>query len=131
MAPTLLLKSLRLVRLVRLGRLGRLVRLVPLLSAPLLLGAASACGGKSDPAADAPLATAATAPDPACLAKADAADGAVDKVVHKCPACGLAMDGKAEHASQIAGYALHSCSAGCKAALDQDPAGVLGQACQR
>jgi hypothetical protein len=95
----------------------------------LLVLPLAACGdkGKTDVAAP----TAARAPDPACLAKADAADGAADKVVHKCPSCGLAMDGKAEHASQIAGYALHSCSAGCKTALEGDPAGVLEAACKR
>jgi hypothetical protein len=98
---------------------------------PLLLGA---CGDKTAAtgAADAtPAAATATPPDPACLAKADAADGAVDKVVHKCPSCGLAMDGKAEHASRIAGYELHSCSAGCKSGLEADPGGVLAAACKR
>jgi YHS domain-containing protein len=55
------------------------------------------------------------------LAKADALDGTVDKVVSKCPACRLAMDGKSEHALEVAGYTLHFCSDQCKAKFAQDP----------
>lgn len=118
------------------------------LSIPLLL-LAVACGGADaggKPAANGPTPTAAAASgaaaggdkatakaevDPACLEHADAADGATDKVVHKCPNCGLGMDGKAEHATQIAGYELHSCSEGCKASLEKNPAGVLARSCKK
>ena len=55
------------------------------------------------------------------LAKADALDGTVDKVVSKCPACGLAMDGKSEHALEVAGYTLHFCSDQCNAKFAKDP----------
>jgi YHS domain-containing protein len=56
------------------------------------------------------------------LAKADAIDGAVDKVVSKCPACRLAMDGKSEHALDVVGYKLHFCSDACKQKFEKDPA---------
>ena len=55
------------------------------------------------------------------LAQADALDGAVDKVVSKCPACRLAMDGKSEHALEVAGYTLHFCSDQCKDKFAKDP----------
>lgn len=48
------------------------------------------------------------------LAKADAVDGKTDKVVAKCAACALGMDGNAEHSLQAHGYTLHLCSADCK-----------------
>ena len=55
------------------------------------------------------------------LAKADAVDGKVDKVLTKCPGCGLKMDGKKEHAATIAGFTVHFCSASCKADFEKDP----------
>ena len=54
------------------------------------------------------------------LAKADAADGSVDKVVASCAGCGLAMAGHAEHAAECRGYQLHFCSAHCKTSYDKN-----------
>ena len=48
------------------------------------------------------------------LALADEYDGVADRVISRCPACSLRMDGSAEHAMQFAGYELRFCSAGCK-----------------
>lgn len=103
----------------------------------------AACGGGTPPAPEAPpvpeapaaveATPAAAAPaatvDAACLDKADQADGAADKVIHKCANCGLGMDGSDAQASTYEGYAVHSCSEGCKTAFDADPAGVLAKAC--
>jgi hypothetical protein len=83
-----------------------------------------ACG-TPEPAAVAPP------PSPECLAKVDKADGAEDHVGHKCPNCGLGMEGQAAHASAVGLYELHSCSAECKAKLDADPAAVLARACAK
>lgn len=55
------------------------------------------------------------------LAKADAFDGKVDKVVTKCLGCGLGMDGSKELAATTAGYTLYLCSAHCKADFEKDP----------
>ncbi len=100
------------------------------------LGLFLACGSTPAPA-EAPPASPATAEeapphtaDPAshpALADADAADGTVDKVVSRCPACGLGMDGDPAHASQIGEYTLHSCSASCKEGLEADPNAVLAR----
>ncbi len=54
------------------------------------------------------------------LAKADQVDGTTDKIVSKCPACELAMDGKSEHALQVSGYTLHFCSEKCKTEFEKD-----------
>jgi hypothetical protein len=51
---------------------------------------------------------------------ADAADGAEDKVVHKCLGCALGMSGKAEHSLDVDGTTLHMCSVGCKTAVSKD-----------
>jgi L-aminopeptidase/D-esterase-like protein len=59
------------------------------------------------------------------LAAADLLDGAEDKVVARCPGCGLAMDGSAEHAAHAGDYALHFCTAECKDAFSEDLAGSL------
>ena len=55
------------------------------------------------------------------LAQADALDGATDKVVAKCAACVLRMDGSADHAFTHAEYSMHFCSAGCKDRFAKDP----------
>jgi hypothetical protein len=94
-----------------------------------------ACGGGAPAApAKATAATAATtaaaAPSPECLAKVDKADGTEDHVGHKCPNCGLGMEGADDQVTKIEGYELHSCSADCKHALDADPGKVLARACQ-
>ena len=71
-----------------------------------------------------------TPPDPseemqakvvAKLAKADALDGATDKVVVKCAACALRMDGSVDHTFTHAEYSMHFCSAGCKDRFSKDP----------
>jgi YHS domain-containing protein len=66
---------------------------------------------------------------PECLAKIDAADGTPDKVGHKCPNCGLAMEGRAEFSTTVEGFELHSCSEACKEALAANTAGVTARAC--
>ena len=105
----------------------------------LLLFVLLACGAPSTdgkpasaPAAAAVPVPAATTPapiDPACVQKADAADGATDGVVHKCAGCTLLMEGDPAHASTHGGVTLHSCSPGCKERLDADPGAVLAKAC--
>jgi YHS domain-containing protein len=55
------------------------------------------------------------------LASADALDGETDKVVAKCAACALRMDGSADLALNHAGYAMHFCSDGCKQRFEKDP----------
>ncbi len=57
----------------------------------------------------------------ALLAKADAKDGATDKVVTKCVTCALAMDGSADHKVSVEGYEVHLCSADCKKSFEGDP----------
>jgi len=61
----------------------------------------------------------------AILAKADLVDGAEDKVVARCPGCGLGMDGSADHAVHAGDYTLHFCSEQCKEAFSEDLAGSL------
>jgi hypothetical protein len=61
----------------------------------------------------------------AVLAKADLVDGTEDKVVARCPGCGLGMDGSAEHAAHAGDYALHFCTEQCKDAFSTDLAGSL------
>jgi YHS domain-containing protein len=48
------------------------------------------------------------------LAEADKLDGKTDKVIEKCPGCGLKMDGKSEHALEVSGYTMHFCSDTCQ-----------------
>ena len=55
------------------------------------------------------------------LARADAADGAVDKVVSKCVTCKLGMEGKPEFAATWGDYTVHLCSAECKETFTKDP----------
>ena len=57
----------------------------------------------------------------ACLAKSDLADGKSDKVITKCPACALSMDGSADYKAVIDGYEVHSCTSDCNEALQEDP----------
>jgi hypothetical protein len=73
----------------------------------------------------------AAAPDDACLAHADAFDGAADHVIGRCPNCGLGMDGKAEFSTTFGAYTARSCSASCKDALDADPAAVIARSCKK
>jgi YHS domain-containing protein len=97
--------------------------LCTLLTAVALL---SACGKAQTPTqAAAPALTAAEVE--VKLAAADLADGTADKVVAKCAACRLGMDGDAANASQHAGYELHFCSEECKHRFDADPNKVIAK----
>jgi hypothetical protein len=59
------------------------------------------------------------------LAKADAADGTVDKVVSKCVTCKLGMEGKPEFATTWGDYTVRLCSAECKETFTKDPEKAL------
>lgn len=61
----------------------------------------------------------------AILAKADASDGNVDKVISKCVTCRLGMDGSPEHSVSYGGYAVHLCSEDCRKAFSADPEKAL------
>ena len=50
----------------------------------------------------------------ALLAKADAADGAADKVVSKCVTCMLGMEGQPDCTATYGEYTLHFCSEACR-----------------
>ena len=97
------------------------------LAAAILVTALAGCGGDD---ADKPAASGKnglSAGSLAALAKADAADGAPDKVVSKCPTCMLAMDGKAAFSATCGEYTVHLCSEGCKEAFAKDPEGALAK----
>ena len=89
----------------------------------------AAAAAKPAPAAPKATPSAATTVQPECLAKIDAADGTADKVGHKCPNCGLAMEGRAEFSTTVDGFELHSCSEACKEALATNTASVTTRAC--
>ena len=59
------------------------------------------------------------------LAKADAYDGTEDKVVSKCAACALRMDGSDDYALEVHGYTMHFCSADCKESYEADSDGAV------
>jgi len=61
----------------------------------------------------------------AVLVEADLADGTEDMVVARCPGCGLAMEGSAEHTAHAGEYELHFCTEQCKEAFSEDLAGSL------
>ena len=54
------------------------------------------------------------------LAKADLVDGTADKVITKCAACELAMDGDKEHSLKVGEYTLLFCSEECKERFAKD-----------
>jgi YHS domain-containing protein len=98
--------------------------------------AQSASPAASAPAASAPAAAAPAAAAPAAgpalapellakLEKADAKDGAVDHVVHKCAGCSLGMDGKDKFPMQLAGYTMHFCKQACLDRYQKDPQKAL------
>ena len=85
-----------------------------------------ACGKtQAPPQAAAPALTAAEVE--AKLAAADLADGTADKIVSKCAACRLGMDGDAANTSQHAGYELHFCAEECKHRFDADPNKIIAK----
>ncbi len=55
------------------------------------------------------------------MAAADAFDGQVDKVVGKCPACALMMDGKPDFGIKLGDYKLQFCSDTCRKSYSRDP----------
>ncbi len=117
-------------RMRKLGQAG--CAAAGLMIAMVILGCGEEKAPTTAPAADekpattTPAASAApTAGVTAMLAKADAVDGKTDKVVSKCPGCGLAMDGDPAHASTVGDYKVHLCSADCKKAFDGDPSKVV------
>lgn len=57
----------------------------------------------------------------AALRGADRVDGAEDRIVSRCPGCGLAMEGTAEHTLEIGDYELHFCSATCQEHFEKNP----------
>ena len=91
----------------------------------------TACGDKPAPAAPNPAAKVPAAPAVigatvlAQLAKADAKDGKVDMVVHKCAGCMLGMDGKAEFPLKVGGYTMHFCKQGCLDGFKGDPSPAI------
>jgi YHS domain-containing protein len=97
----------------------RIIISLGLLSAFLIAGFA---GDKTPSATDKSVnATAPSKAALAALAKADAADGKVDKIVSKCLMCMLGMDGKSENAATYGKYTLHFCSKTCKEKFLKDP----------
>jgi YHS domain-containing protein len=58
----------------------------------------------------------------AILAKADAVDGATDKVIGRCLMCALRMDGSAEIETEYEGYTLRFCNQVCLDTFKEDPA---------
>ncbi len=59
------------------------------------------------------------------LAKADALDGEVDKVVKRCGNCRLGMDGKPEHSLTVQDYTLHFCTEHCQKRTAEDAEGHI------
>lgn len=95
---------------------------VPSLLCALLLvscGDKEAVAGTPSPAAQTPAAP--TADVLTKLAAADEFDGKADKVVSKCPACKLGMDGHAENELAVGDYKLMFCNADQKKAWAVDP----------
>ncbi|MBN1514141.1 MAG: hypothetical protein JXB13_19140 [Phycisphaerae bacterium] len=83
----------------------------------------SAAGAASDVVKDAKeeLTAEAKTEAVAILARADALDGAEDKVITKCAACGLAMDGNDENIIVVEGYTMKFCSPKCKEKFEKEP----------
>jgi hypothetical protein len=101
------------------SNIKRLIPSLGLLSAFLILGLAAV----NTPSVAVSSANAAkpSAAALAALAKADAADGKVDKIVSKCLMCMLRMDGRPENAASYGQFTLHFCSKACKEAFINDP----------
>ena len=86
----------------------------------LVLGALGACTDKGAKAPKAMISIENNAHTKVCLAHGDQADGKIDKVIAKCPACSLAMFGSTKYKTTVDGYEVHSCSSGCNSALEAD-----------
>jgi len=61
----------------------------------------------------------------AMLAKADVADGTIDKIVSKCAGCALRMDGSEQYEFAVSGYKMRFCSKDCKGRFEKDPAKAI------
>lgn len=90
-----------------------------------------ACTAKTNPQETVkPAAPAAAAPNAAeitaKLAAADAKDGKVDKVVHKCAGCSLGMDGEEKWSLPVEGYTMHFCKQACFDRFKNDTAKEIG-----
>lgn len=59
------------------------------------------------------------------LVAADKADGTEDKIVGKCAACALRMDGKDAHAFKYEGYTMRFCAERCLDICKKDPAALI------
>ena len=59
------------------------------------------------------------------LAKADLADGKQDKIISKCVACSLNMDGKKENSRKALDYTLYFCTPRCAEKFSEDMGGML------
>lgn len=95
---------------------------IAILCAAALFVAAPGCKKDADDSKPAPKkeSGADAAKVTAILAKADLKDGTEDKVVHKCAACALRMDGSADNELAVHGYKMHFCSSGCKDGFAED-----------
>ena len=54
------------------------------------------------------------------LAKADALDGQVDKVVSLCASCDLGMAGSEKHSLHVGPYTMYFCADHCRQAFSED-----------
>ena len=111
-------------------RLPLIGQLSSVLAIAFLVLAVAGCegGGTEAPSGEDPGPGAGPQPSAAGLAvlvKADAADGAEDKVVSKCLTCNLGMEGSAEHVAMLGDYKLHLCSDECKAGFEAAPEKAL------
>ncbi|MBP1598907.1 MAG: hypothetical protein H6Q05_4284 [Acidobacteria bacterium] len=99
--------------------------IVGLLLAGMLMISGCSTG---EPPADSGKSAVTATPSPAAiavLAKADAADGTVDKVVSKCVTCMLGMDGNPENSAAYGEYSVHLCSKDCRETFVKDPEKAL------
>ncbi len=94
----------------------------------------AACSAESKPATqptEQPAAAAPAAMTPiteetlAKLALADAKDGKVDKLVHRCAGCALGMDGEEKWPLQVQDYNMHFCKQACLDRYAKDPAKAI------
>lgn len=103
--------------------LWRVFAVLCLLSLCLAIGCS---GGEGEPGTDdSAVVTDDGAAVQAVLAKADAADGTVDKVISKCVTCMLTMDGKPDHSATYGEYTVHLCSEECEETFTANPEKAL------
>lgn len=93
----------------------------------VLLGLAACSGKPAEVPAGAATPVVTTPEIDAKLAAADAKDGAVDKVVHRCAGCMLGMDGKEQFGLTVGAYRMHFCKQGCLERYQKDALGELAR----